>query len=131
MPINYTIYDDLKLVVAQGAGRVTGMDVLQHLDQLADDPQYVAPMKKFIDYRSLDDLTITPDEAKEIAARKLKLASVFRNERCAFVSPGDVTFGLSRVHQSLLDTADINTGVFRRIDEAWEWLGFTGDPTLT
>lgn len=131
MPIDYKIFADLKLVVANGSGRVTGAEVLQHLNQLAGDPQYVPPMKKFVDYRFIDALTISPEEAREIAARKKELAVAFHNELCALLSPGDVPFGLSRVHQSLLDTADINTGVFRRVDEAWEWLGFTSDPTVT
>jgi len=46
------------------------------------------------------------------------------------VSPGDVTYGLSRVHQALVDSADLSTGVFRRIEEAWDWLGFASDPTV-
>jgi hypothetical protein len=44
-------------------------------------------------------------------------------ERCAFVSPVDLTYSVSRVHQALVDNTDINTEVFRQIEDALEWLG--------
>lgn len=130
MPIDYQIIESKKLVVTKGSGEVTGDDVLRHLDQLAADQRYAAPMKKFVDYRFIDGINISPEEANEIARKKKSLNAVFHEETCAFVSPGDVTYGLSRVHQALLDSSDVSTGVFRRIEEAWEWLGFTSDPTL-
>jgi hypothetical protein len=130
MPIKDEIMESEKLVVATGSDEVTGHDVLQHLDQLATDKRYFAPMKKLVDYRSVKTLNISPEEARKIAEKKVSLSDVFRGERCAFVSPGDVTYGLSRVHQALVDSSDVNTGVFRQSEEAWQWLEFASDPTL-
>jgi len=127
MPIEYDIITDKKLVLAKGSGVITGIDVIRHLDALAVDDRYKAPMKKLVDYRTIDSIRISLKEAYSIAQKKIKLASVFSGERCAFVSPTDVTYGSSRVHQALVDGAGLKTAVFRRIEDALEWLGVNLD----
>jgi hypothetical protein len=122
MAIEYEIIKDKRLVLAKGSGVVTGNDVIRHLDTLATDEGYVAPMKKLVDYSSIEDITISLEEAYRIAQLNVSLSKKFAGERCAFVSPVDVTFGISRVHQSLIENTDINTEVFRRIEDALEWL---------
>ena len=62
-----------------------------------------------------------------IALKKDTFSDKFQGERCAFVSPGDITYGTSRVHQSLVDSSDINTAVFRQIEKALDWLDVTLD----
>ena len=118
MAIEYEIIEDKRLVLAKGSGVVIGNDVIRHLDTLATDERYVAFMKKFVDYSSIEDITISQEEAYRIAHMKATLSKKFAGERCAFVSPGDHTFGVSRVHQALIDSTGINTNVFRRIEEA-------------
>jgi hypothetical protein len=122
MPIEYDIIMDKKLVLAKGAGLITGIDVIKHLDALAADDRYRAPMKKLVDYRTIDSIGISLEEAYSIAQKKIKLASIFTGERCAFVSPMDVSYGSSRVHQALVDGAGLETAVFRRIEDALQWL---------
>lgn len=125
MSIEYDIIVDKKLVLAKGSGLITGTDVLRHLDALAADDRYKSPMKKLVDYRTIEGIRISLEEAYSIAQKKIKLASTFTGERCAFVSPTDVTYGSSRVHQALVDGAGLKTAVFRRIEDAQEWLGVT------
>ena len=122
MPIEYDIIMDKKLVLARGAGVITGIDVIKHLEALAVDDRYRAPMKKLVDYRTIDSIGISLEEAYSIAQKKIKLASIFAGERCAFVSPMDVSYGSSRVHQALVDGAGLETAVFRRIEDALQWL---------
>ena len=127
MPIEYDIIMDTKLVLAKGAGLITGIDVIKHLDALAVDDRYRAPMKKLVDYRTIDSIGISMEEAYAIAQKKIKLASIFTGEKCAFVSPMDVSYGSSRVHQALVDGAGLETAVFRRIEDALQWLDVTLD----
>jgi hypothetical protein len=130
MPIEYDIIEDKQLVLATGSGVVTGIDVINHLDSLAVDAGYVAPMKKIIDYRSIDSINISPEDAVTIALKKDTFSKKFHGERCAFVSPGTVTYGTSRVHQSLVNSSSINTAVFKQVEEALDWLGVTLDMSL-
>ena len=84
-------------------------------------------MKKLVDYRAIESITLSPGESEMIAERKGVLADKFSNEKCAFVSPGDLTFGTARVHQALIEGTDIYTAVFRKIEDALEWLDVTLD----
>ena len=122
MPINYKINKEQRLISAVGSGVITAKDVIDHLESLASDEKYIAPMKKIVDYRNIENIIISQDEATIIASRKKEYIKSFAGEKCAFVSPGDLTFGKSRVHQALVDSADINTHVFRTMEEAKEWL---------
>ena len=122
MSIEYEIIEDKRLVIAKGSGAVTGDDVISHLDTLAADERYVAPMKKLVDYSSIDSIMQSHEEVSIIARKKEALKKKLAGERCAFVSPADLTFGIARVHQALIDSTGINAGVFRRIEEALEWL---------
>jgi hypothetical protein len=68
-------------------------------------------------------MEVSNEEAYRIALKKERMSKKFAGERCAFVSPKDLTFGATRVHQALIDDDVINTEVFRRIEDALEWLG--------
>ncbi len=127
MPIEYDIIEDKQLVLAKGSGMITGNDVIIHLDELAADSRYAAPMKKLVDYRLIEDININPEEASGIALKKQALTRIFHGERCAFVSPDDTTYGTSRVHQALCEGNDTDTKVFRQIEEALDWLDVTLD----
>ncbi|HAM51627.1 MAG TPA: hypothetical protein DCP92_13435 [Nitrospiraceae bacterium] len=127
MPIEYDIIMDKQLVLAKGSGVITGIEVIRHLDALALDDRYKAPMKKLVDYRTIDSISITSEEAYLIARKKKKLARIFTGERCAFVAPGELTYDSSRVHQALLYGSGLNTEVFRRIEDALKWLDVTLD----
>jgi len=127
MPIEYDIIMDYKLILAKGSGVITGIDVIRHLDALAADNRYKAPMKKLVDYRTIDSIRISMNEAYSIAQKKIKLASIFKGERCAFVSPMDLSYASSRVHQALVDGTGLDTAVFRSIEDALEWLDVTLD----
>ncbi len=125
MPIEYDIIENKQLVLVKGSGVISANDILSHFEDLSIDNRYTAPMKKLVDYRSIDSIKIIAEEANVIAQKKRELSTIFSEERCAFVSPSDLTFGTSRVHQTLIDGADINTMVFRRIEEALDWLDVT------
>lgn len=127
LPLEYKILADIHLIVAKGVGVVTGEDVLNHLDELSSDEQYTAPMKKLIDYRTIESINISPMEANKIADRKITHQHVFHGEKCAIVSPEDLTFGTSRVHQALVENSDINTKVFRQFEDALIWLDVSED----
>jgi len=127
MAIDYTIIPEKKLILARGKGTVKGKDVLKHLEELAADENYISPMKKLVDYRNIDNILISSEEAIAVAKKKKDLTAKFKNERCAFISPGDLTYGTSRVHQALIQGININTEVFRSVQEAINWLDVTID----
>lgn len=127
MSIEYDIIMGKKLVLAKGSGVITGTDVMEHLTTLAMDDRYKAPMKKLVDYRSVDSIRISPEEGYSIARMKVRFASAFAGERCAFVSPKDDIYSSLQVHRALVDGIGLKTAVFMSIEEALEWLDVTLD----
>jgi len=130
MPIEYDIIEEEQLILAKGSGIITGRDVIDHLDVLTADDRYSAPMKKIVDYRSIKGIDISSNEAISIALKKDTLINKFRGETCAFISPGEKTYSASRIHQSLVDSSGIRIAVFRKIEEALDWLNVTLDTPL-
>ncbi len=122
MPINYDIIKKEAIVMAVGSGIVTADEVLSHLKCLGEDCNYKSPMKKLVDYRNIERIDISSDQAETIASKKKTLKSKFANEKCAFISPEDHSFATIRVHQALMNGTDINTAVFRDYESAIEWL---------
>ena len=127
MPIKYNINEEQNLVWATGSGVIVAKDIINHIDSLVRDIKYIAPMKKLIDYRNIENIIITQDEAEAIAEKKNSFAYKFSGEKCAFISPKDLSYGTARVHQAQVDTDNIDMHVFRTIKEALECLGIPLD----
>lgn len=122
MAIEYEIIEEKHLVIAKGTGVVTGDDVINHLNTLAADARYVAPMKKLVDYRAIESMKQSHGQILMISQKKQTLEDRFAGERCALVAPKDLTFGIARMHQSFINTPALDIEVFRRIEDALAWL---------
>lgn len=122
MPILYDIIKNEKIVMCVGSGTVTAEEIIDHLKMLAEDIDYIPPMKKLVDYRTIEDILISPEEALIIAQTKKGLSVDFLGEKCAFVAPNDRTFNASQTHQFYVDADGINNKAFKTFDEAMKWL---------
>lgn len=124
MPLKYDIIEDLNLVLAVGKDIISFTELMDHLEQLSDDPRYKKPMKKLVDYRKVDSIQMSSSESETFAQKKAGLGDVFIGEQCAIVAPVDPAYGMARVHDSLIDYKEpgISTSVFRDWDEALAWL---------
>ena len=56
MPITHEIIEEKNIILAIGSGVVTANDVISHLNTLAEDENYMAPMKKLVDYRTIENI---------------------------------------------------------------------------
>jgi len=122
MPIKYKILKNRKFVYAVGEGQISFDDLLQHVNELAEDPKYVSPMKKLVDYRNATIANLTTEEANKFTDKKAQHIDIFRNEMCAIVTDKDLDFGMSRVHGAHIESSNIDTSVFRTIKDALLWL---------
>ncbi len=122
MPIRYRILKEHRLVHAVSAGKVTVDDLVRHMDELAADPDYVRPMKKLVDYRRGPAVALDNEGVLTVSIAKSRHRSTFAGERCAFVTPRDVDFGMSRAHAARMDETGVEIAVFRDLVEALQWL---------
>ena len=122
MPLKYEIIEDKKLLYAKAIGEVTICDLMNHLDELCQNPKYKTPMKKLVDFRQIKKMDIAMHEQERFAAKKTSLNEFFGGEKCAIVAPTDFGFALARVHGALIEGSNIDTSIFRDFNEALTWL---------
>jgi hypothetical protein len=129
MALKYKIIKRKKTVYVIGNGDITFSELMRHIDELAQDPDYKAPMKKLVDYRNIESLDLSMSESEIFAQKKAELDCIFTGERCAIVTTLDSSFGMARVHDTLigLKNPDIDTMVFRDFTKAQKWLGIALD----
>jgi hypothetical protein len=129
MALKYKIIKSKKIVYVTGNGVITFSELIQHINELAQDPDYKAPMKKLVDYRNIERLDLSMSESELFAQRKAELDEIFSEEKCAIVTDVDSSFGVARVHDTLISFKNPNivTMVFRDFIKAQEWLGIELD----
>jgi len=129
MALKYKIIKSKKIVYVIGNGVITFSELIRHIDELAQNPDYKAPMKKLVDYRNIESLDLSMSESEIFAQRKAELDDIFSGEKCAIVDTFDSSFGMARVHDTLigLKNPNIDTMVFRDFIKAQEWLGIKLD----
>jgi len=79
------------------------------------------------DFTEIDLSSFSADDVRAIAGLAAERAHGRSGGRTAIVASESVTFGLSRMYQSLLDTADssVETRIFRNRSEAETFLGIS------
>ena len=123
MTIKHKIIEDLKLVYAVTDGTLNFEDLMNHIEALSKDPNYNSPMLKLVDYRNLKEYGLSTKEAEIFSIKKASLTERFLHEKCAFIVPSDLVFGMIRHHQAFIDENKIDTKIFRDLEEATKWLG--------
>lgn len=70
MSIRYKIFDDRKLVYLIAEKNPTFDEQLRNLETLANDPRYVAPMKKLVDFTKINPIGLTKEEIELFTEKK-------------------------------------------------------------
>jgi hypothetical protein len=122
MTIEYSFFEELKLVLVRISESVTFGQMTAYLHSLSKDPRYSPPMKKLVDFRECRNYALTREEAEKFAIFNRELSHVFSGEKCAIVAPDDLEFGMSRVHEMYTSGSGLEISVFRRMPDALGWL---------
>jgi hypothetical protein len=123
MTVEYSFIDRWKLVWVNISDAATFEQMTAYLKSLSKDPRYCPPMNKLVDFRECRDYTLTRDEAEKLAELNRDLSTIFSNEKCAIVAPGDLEYGMSRVHEMYTTGSGLEITVFRQLQDALDWLG--------
>jgi hypothetical protein len=123
MTVEYSFFEEWKLVWVTIADTVNFEQMAAYLKSLSGDPRYRPPMNKLVDLRECRDYALSRQEAENFAGLNRELSTVFANEKCAIVAPGDLEYGMSRVHEMYTTGSGLDITVFRQLPEALNWLG--------
>jgi hypothetical protein len=131
MPLIYKIFEDINLVYVKAVDVLEYEELMDHIEKLANDPAYVPPMKKLIDYVELKKSSLSTSESIAFSKRKQELVDRFLNEKCAIVTQADYFSLVTKYHQGYIDEGKLKTKIFQDIDEAKVWLDIDMDYDLS
>lgn len=118
MPCAYIIDLARSLVLSRGWDVVTDRELLAHVHTLTADPRFVRNFRQLADLRDVTDVQITPSCIKEM----VRLNPYGAGARRAVVVTNDVVFGMARMYQILSDESPDELQIFRKMDDALQWL---------
>jgi len=122
MPIRYDIDRTDRVVYLTAEGRGTHGDFEDLIDRLAEDEDFQPGMRLLCDYSKFE-FNLPADEVEEISQQMRRLSPAFTDCRLALISAGDLEYGLMRMFTLLSSEAEFETRVFRKLENAREWLG--------
>lgn len=118
--ISYTIYDPPGIIVARMRGRITLKELLQHQDELLEDPLFRNNLDKIVDMSLVESLDLHLEDEHQLV--NYKMAKGIRERRMAFIAKDDLHFGMSRMYQIVSEDVHQDVHVVRNLEEALAWL---------
>jgi hypothetical protein len=123
MPIDYSIDEERKVLVARAHGKLCDADLLDYGQRLRDDPSAKRANHELADLTEVDSGSLVSAEGvRELARFWHGEYDWMSGGKLAIVAPTDLAFGLGRMYQMLRDDGPDQIRIFREADEAWEWL---------
>ncbi len=124
MPILYSIRSKEGLVITRHFGTVGDQELIDTYRQLFNQPDYDPTYNKLVDLRATDSVERSV-KSLECMADLVKIGHACSTARCktAIVAPHDLSYGLARVYQVLVEDSPEETKVFRDMPNALDWLG--------
>ena len=119
MPGAYTIDLARSLVLSRGWGVLTDRELLAHVRALTADPRFARHFRQLADLRDVTEVQFTASTIREM----VRLNPFWAGARRALVVTSDVVFGMARMYQLLRDESPDELQIFRKVDDALQWLG--------
>jgi hypothetical protein len=123
MPSAYVIDSSRRLVLSRSWGVVTGEDVLTLIQATVTDPHFHPDFSQLVDMRAVTEVEVTTDFVRLFVAK----SNFGAGSRRALVAGSDVVYGMARIYGTLLDGRPGEFRIFRDLQPALEWLGFSDE----
>lgn len=119
MPGAYTIDLPRSLVLSRGWGVLTDRELLAHVRALTTDSRFAPHFRQLADLRDVMEVKFTASTIREM----VRLNPFGAGARRALVVTSDELFGMARMYQLLTDESPDELQIFRKMDDALQWLG--------
>lgn len=115
-------FDELGLVVFQFWGDLSYDEIQSFFDEAVKLPGFRPNLKAIADCRKATT-RMTGKEIQKLASYAQKTDPLWGDSKWAILASSDLVYGLSRMYSALTTDYDVQTHVFRTVDEAKDWLG--------
>ena len=122
MPVKISYLKDHGVVV-KGSGFVTWKDIYHANETLYDTADKIKSIYyQIADFSNVTGTDITSEQVKILAEQDARAAKVNPNLIVAVVGADDLVYGLARMWEAYAGEVSFETGVFRDIDAARQWI---------
>jgi len=122
LPIRYVIDKGQKTVFTSLYGTLTAKEAAEHHHRLGDDPDFDPTYKELIDGEAVDTVTLNIAGIVDLSRSCPFLAEA---KRAIYSTDKQLYYGLARMFQTLAGGVHGDIRVFKKLDEATDWLGVT------
>lgn len=122
MPINYSIDEDVGVVLTTASGVLTENELLEHKRKIISDPKFRPGFVELSDVQSISDLDISASGLEKFVAQDEADAERLRGFKLAIVVSGALEYGMGAMYEmmSLQNNKDVR--IFRDMRLAKDWL---------
>jgi len=122
MPHHAKLLDNLGVIVLRFWGDIT-YEELQHVfDEVPAMPGFRKGLKLVADFRECRT-ALTGVDVQRLAHYAKRVEAAWGETKWAILATNDVIYGLTRIYMALTSEYDIQTHVFRSVEQAEDWLG--------
>ncbi|MCE0558357.1 MULTISPECIES: hypothetical protein [unclassified Motilimonas] len=110
-------------VIIQATGVINVNDIREIKSTLYTDNHSIKNIHyQILDYSQAQDLDLSHEDIWKMALRDKEALQINPHMLIAVISEKDVIYGLSRMWNAYTETTPLNTGVFRDLANAEEWV---------
>lgn len=130
MPCEHQTFADENLLVKRFAGRITRKCVLELLDRVEADPEYIEGMVAFDDLREVTELAINADDISMFAdlMKGIHLRRMQPRKRAVLVPSGNARQAAEQYCRMVRGVPGLDIRVFGDIKSALSFLGLSETP---
>ena len=123
MPYRTEVLDGGRGLRRLGTGVLTCADILNEPSPIGGSSSTCCQVEyTIVDLNHVTDFRIGSKDLELIRARHIETGRHITKLIIAFVAPTDVAYGMCRMQATLLDISGWQTSVFRKEEDAREWL---------
>lgn len=123
MAFPYVVDIDRSLVLSRGLGILTDADLIAHVRALSTDAAFRGDMCQLADFSEVTRIAISSAGIRELG----RLNPWRQGARRAAVVASDYAYGMARMYQIIREPSQDELEIFRRLDEALDWLRLRDD----
>ena len=121
MPVTYQIDKNRQLIHTKCSGPVTIEEVVAHFHTLEHDPECPPRPNVLLDLTEQTSIPLKGN-LQDVAGEITRIRGTVTFGACAIVARQDALFGMLRMFEVFAEKCFLRTHVFRKMEDAQEWL---------
>jgi|GEM_PF-6756113 len=125
--VNIIISEENNLVLTREIGPTDGKDIVEIHRDFLKDSGLGKHLRVLVCLHGEQDPDLLPEHMVECVPVQEQIMTLRGTCRTAIMAPTPLTYGISRMYKSYVESAGHTFGIFSTLDECFDWLSMTED----